>query len=251
MTGCIANRFPKRFGSTVDVGSSTVVVRILGPVRIPGLGRPLTSQQLSLVTRLAAVGPAGRERLVDDLWDGRPVSAGRVANVVAEVRSVLGPGRLPEARFGHYALQGVTTDLELLIAAAAEPPERGVGGDRLRLARLASVLDLVAGPILATPGDRWWHWVDSHPELVARGEVAVARVTVELATGLVADGRLRPAQAACERALAACPHDEQVLGVIEDVLRRQRRPGAADGVARRRGRRLARLDGLLADGGPA
>ncbi len=243
MSDSIVDRAPAGVGLAAGVEPSTLVVRVLGPVRVPGLTRRPTSQQLALITRLAAVGPADRGRLIDDLWDGRPVSAGRFANVVAEVRSVLGPGRLPEARLGRYALHGVTTDLELLTAAAARSGSASAEPVELRATRLASVLDLVSGPVLAAPGDRWWRWLDAHPELVARAEVAVGTAAVELVGHLVAAGRLRRAQAVCERALTACRDDDGLLEAMDDVLRRQRRPGAADEVRRRRRRRLARFDG--------
>ncbi len=211
------------------------MVRVLGPVEVTGLGAPLTSQQRALIAHLAGVGPAGRDALVEALWDGRPVSAGRFANLISATRQRLGAHHLPPASGGRYRLVDVVTDVDVL-AEVADRPHPGE-------AALEAALGLVRGPVWSVPDDRWWRWLDSHPEVSARAEAVVGRLACRLVAELAAARRDDRAREVCERALAHCPLDRDLTLALEAVHRRQGRPVAAHRLVERWRRRVGELTG--------
>lgn len=215
-------------------------MRLLGPVDVVGLERPLTSQQLSLVVYLAAVGPSDRQRLAEALWGGQPISAGRLANLVSEVRRALGPGHLPAASGGRYHLAGVTTDVEVL-ADLDRSSVRTDDGDATGC--LERGLRLVRGPVFGVPASRYWGWLDLHPELPGRAEMVVAAVALRVASALQAAGEHDRAGLACERALACLPLDRELVLMLERVYRAQGRPASARRLIERWRTGVARLGG--------
>lgn len=190
-----------------------------------GLAHPLTSQQLSLVAFLACVGPAGRDAVVEAVWGGRPVTPARFANVVSATRARLGAAHLPAARMGRYRLVDVSVDLHTLAMADGG---RGPIGEEA-IARLESI----RGPILDRPGSRYWSWLDDRPELVAAAEALVGRIAARSVRSLAAAGRLDRATTVCERALAGCPLDRELVGLLADLHHAQGRTGAAGRLADR------------------
>ncbi|MEL6981155.1 MAG: tetratricopeptide repeat protein [Actinomycetota bacterium] len=184
--------------------------------------RPLTPQQLSLVTYLACVGPARRETLIEALWGGQPISDARFANLVSDVRRAIGRHHLPAVEANHYRLVDVTTDLDLLRAAA--PGHLAPEGE---LESMMSAMTLVRGPVFAAPTDRSWWWLDGHPEVVAQAEATVGQLTHRLVTALWRQGQLDQARAVCQRALACCPLDRELVLAMEGLHRAQGRPLAA------------------------
>jgi hypothetical protein len=223
-------------------------LRLLGPIDVVGLERPLTSQQLSLVTYLACVGPAGREALVDALWDGAVVSDDRFANLVSAVRVQVGRNRLPPAEAGRYRLVGLPTDLDLLVAALAdgEGGGRGGAGDD-GLARLDAAIGRLGGPVCDRPGPRYWSWLDRHPEVSAGAEAMVARAAGRLVGVLRHRGDLERAQEVCERALACVPLDRDLTLALGSLHRAQGRPGTAHRLLARWHHELQRLDGAAVE----
>lgn len=205
-------------------GRPTVLVRLLGPVEVVGLDRSLTSQQLSLVVYLATVGPADRQQLADAIWGGRLVSAGRVANLISELRRALGSDRLPAASGGRYRLVDVTTDVDLLADLARRQARPG---DDEAIDSLERGLGLVRGPVLGVSTRRYWGWLDLHPELAGQAEVAVSTVARRLVSALRAAGQHHRAGLACERALACLPLDRELVLMLEGVYQDQGRPASA------------------------
>jgi DNA-binding SARP family transcriptional activator len=242
---------------TGPASRSGPVVLVLGPIEIVGAPRPLTSQQRSLVAYLACVGPGGRERIIDALWDGRPVSGRRFANLLSEVRAALGREHLPDAVGGRYRLVGIETDLdrfERLVAPSGRmhreraPAPRGeVEVETAEVQALEAALALVRGTALGAPGGRHWAWLDQHPELTARTEAAVAEVACRLAALHRAGGDLERARRACERGLACSPLDRSLVTTLETVYLDQGRPGVARRLARSWEARTARIDGVPPD----
>ncbi len=208
--------------------SSTLVLRILGPVQVTGAASRLSSQQLALMTYLACVGPASRETLIDALWGGRPVSARRFANVLADLRGVIGRRHLPPISAGHYRLVDLPTDLDLLVALAEGAGRSADGANRgAELAALESAVGLVRGPAFSTPAGRSWWWLDAHPEVVARAEAMVGQVAHRLVVLLRDGGELDRARVVCDRALSWCPLDRELVLALEGLHRAQGRPAVA------------------------
>jgi len=240
---------------TGPVGRSGPVVRVLGPIEIVGASGPLTSQQRSLVAYLACVGPSGRERIVDALWDGRPVSGRRFANLLSEVRAALGREHVPDAVGGRYRLVGIDTDLdhfERLVAPSGRmrrerAPAPTTEVEAAEVQALEAALALVRGTALCPPGGRHWAWLDQYPELTARTEAAVAEVACRLAALHRAGGDLERARRACERGLACSPLDRSLVTALEAVYLDQGRPGVARRLVRSWQARMARLDGVPPD----
>lgn len=219
--------------SSLPVSSSLPTLRLLGPIEVVGARSQLTSQQLSLVTYLSCVGPAPREILIEALWDGRPVSDGRFANLVSCVRGRLGAAHLPGARAGRYRLVGLSTDLDRLVALAGLGGGSGGLGDQAdpwgseRREAIGFALDGLDGPVLGRPSERWWTWLDRHPEVVAGAEAIVARVADRLVGELVERGALVRAEEVCRRALTCSPLDRNLVLALERLHRIQGRAGTA------------------------
>lgn len=209
-------------------------LRLLGPIELVGLGRPLGSQELSFVTYLACVGPARREVLIEALWDGQTVSVGRFANLVSGVRRRIGSQHLPPARGGRYGLTGVDVDIDLLGGPELEGLESAHA--------VATALAGMQGPVMTPPTDRWWSWLDHHPEVVARAEAVVARAAHRLVGALWEAGELARAQIVCERALAASPLDRDLVLALEGLHRAQGRTGAAHRLVERWRLRVKHLE---------
>lgn len=181
-------------------------VAVLGSIEVRGAQWRLTPQQLSFVALLACERGAGRETIVDALWDGRPISGGRLANLATDVRAKIGRDHLPEAVDGRYRLVGVPTDLDLfegLVTSAAR-----IGGG---MSRRSAALALVRGAPFTPPVRRYWSWVADRGNLAARAEALVADAARELAAELAARGDLDAARRACEQGLLASPLDEALV----------------------------------------
>lgn len=224
--------------------TSPLVLRVLGPVRLTGSELPLTSQQLAVVAYLACVGPARRESLIEAIWDGQRISDGRVANLVSDVRRVLGRRHFPEMVDHRYRVVDLATDLDLLDSVAGRGPNRNACSlGRSELAALEAAVGLVSGPVFATPPDRSWRWLDAHPEVVANAEASVGQVAHRLVTALAARGDLDRAREVCQRALGWCPLDRDLVLALEGLHRAQGRPAAAHRLVTRWRVQVERLTG--------
>lgn len=230
--------------------ADALVLRVLGPVRVTGATGPLTTQQLSVVTYLACVGPARRETLVEAVWGGQPISDARFANVISDVRRVIGRHHLPAMVANHYRLVDVTTDLDLLGAVGRDhgvgrddrtvddtcgvpgggtgETDRTAAGLLAELEALEATMGLVRGPVFGVPAHRSWWWLDGHPEVVAQAEAAVGQVAHRLVLILWHHGRLDRAREVCEHALSCCPLDRELVLALEGLHRAQGRPAAAN-----------------------
>ncbi len=256
--------------------SDNLVLRVLGPVDVTGVTQALSSQQLAMLAYLACVGPARRETLIDAVWGGQPISAARFANLLSQIRSVIGREHLPATATGRYRLIGVPTDLDLLSAAVqrsgsargavstgrAEPRvEVGVEvsaetraevstaeartevAAEDELAGLEAAFGLVRGPVFDVSGERSWWWLDGHPEVVAHAEAAVGQVAIRLVTVLRDRGELDRARHVCDRALACSPLDRDLILALEGLHRAQGRPAAAHRLVERWRLQVERLTG--------
>lgn len=224
--------------------SASLVLRVLGPIEVTGGDRPLSSQQLALVTYLACVGPARRETLIEALWGGRPISEARFANLISQVRAVIGRRRLPMSAANHYRLVDLPTDLDLL-STLADRASSGGGGPSpdAELAGLEAALGLVRGPVFAVSSERSWWWLDGHPEVVVQAEATVCQVANRLATLLWDQGELDRAREVCGRALAWSPLDRDLILALEGLHRAQGRPAAAHRLVERWRVQVERLTG--------
>ena len=201
------------------------VLQILGHVGLSGPQWRLTSQQLSLIAYLAVHGPATREGLVEALWGGRAVSAGRLANLVSQTRSVVGRRHLPDAEDGRYQLCGITTDLAqfhglLEVVDNAASPQDTIG-------QLCEVLRLVRGTPFSGLNGRYWTWPSATPGLISSMEILISDTAVRLVDLVVDAGDLTTARWACEHALRAVPLDESLTARLVDVYLGLAKPATA------------------------
>jgi len=230
--------------------STSLVLRVLGPVGVTGVTQPLSAQQLAVITYLACVGPARRETLIEAVWGGRPISAARFANLLSQVRAAIGRRHLPVSSTNHYRLVDLPTDLDLLSALAVgagrghQGPDDGpVPSSEAELAALEAALGLVRGPVFDISVERSWWWLDGHPEVVAQAEAAVAQVANRLVALLWQRGDLDRARDVCGRALAWSPLDRDLIMALEGLHRAQGRPAAAHRLVERWRVQVERLTG--------
>ncbi|MEM7274559.1 MAG: hypothetical protein AAF547_15845 [Actinomycetota bacterium] len=243
-----------------------LLLRVLGRVELSGQQRPLTAQQLSFVALLVTSGPVGRSAIVDALWDGRRISDRRVANLIGDVRSVLGRTHLPEPTDGRYRILGIGTDVDRVraIGAAAahrdrDRPDRpsaederpvGAGGP----VELAELADHLAGMLRGVPfGDlvgRHWTWVDDRPALVFEAEEAVVEATRAVTARLVDAGQPTPAVRLVQAAVACCPDAVELTTDLVGLHLLAGRPRAARLVVEAWEGRIARLGCGPAPDGP-
>ncbi len=224
-------------------------LRLLGPIEAVGFGRSdaglggtsqqpkLSSQQLSLLSYLACAGPVSGSAVIEALWSGQAISASRFPNLLAEVRSRIGHHYLPRSEGGRYRLRGVGTDLERFDA------EVGPGSrhhDR-PTAELIAAMELIRGVPLASPGGRYWSWVDGHAMLAAI-EASVSEGARWVAAVCRRRGELEAAHIACLRGLLACPYDEELAVCLVEVLVAMGRLGEAVRQVERWEARIRSLD---------
>lgn len=216
-----------------------VHVSLLGNVEVRRLG-PLTPQQQALVCFLALHPGAGREAVVEALWDGRAISESRFLNLIAETRAVVGSSRLPPANNGRYSMIGLVVDAELLTEAARQADHARRSDDRHEERRwLRRGLSLISGPLLRAPGRRYWTWLDDEYDVVAGLEstiVAQATRLVELAlaSGDTRSQDVETATWAFRRCLLAVPHHDASAQALAMLYRRIGRHSAARLLDRRR-----------------
>lgn len=227
-------RLARRHRPALTGGASEApIVRVLGPVRVEGAGRRMTSQQQALVAMLGLRGPLTRDQLIDGLWSGRAVSASRFANLLADVRAVIGRHRLVQHPDGRYDLVDVLVDLERF----ADLVERaGVMSQNSRhdpaaadgaLDQLEQAIGLIEGPILQAGQRRFWCWIEDGYH--RRYEIERLVVSAGLRASVLALAVHQPQRArwACERCLAGVPHDEQLVTALAGIHVVQGHQGAA------------------------
>ncbi len=218
-------------------GSGRPQITLLGRVRVEGFGGELTSQQQAMVALLGLSGPATRNDLIDGLWGGRTISTSRFANLVSSVRSVIGRERLVQRADGCYELVGVSTDVDhfadLASSAATRSSESFTDPEALEaLDQLEAVVDMIEGPILGGGHRRYWGWVDDQYQRRAEVEHLVVSAGLTMAALALRVHQPQRARWACERCLAAVPHDERLVATLAELhLLQGRRGAAADLVA--------------------
>lgn len=187
------------------------MIAVLGDVRVRGARRTVTSQQLSLLSYLTVVGEGGRDAVIDALWDGRPVSSGRFANLISETRRAIGHHHLPGAVDGRYRVHGITSDLGLF-KTLAEPAatDAGIEGP-------ARALELVRGVPFTVPAGRYWRWPFASAGLCAAVEIMITDTAAALAVRALGSGDLTLARWACEKGLLAAPLDERLTTLLTSI----------------------------------
>lgn len=208
------------------------MVKILGPVRVEGFGSTLTSQQQALVAMLGLHGPRRRDQLIDGLWGGRAISASRFANLLADIRGVIGRDRLVQNPDGRYELVGVLVDVDRfadLVDRAAMPPPGSSDdpGVQAALDQLEQAIGLIEGPVLDAGHRRFWSWLED--DYHRRHEIERLVVVAGLRAAVLALAVHQPQRArwACEQCLAGVPHDEKLVTTLAEIHLVQGRHGAA------------------------
>ena len=205
----------------------------------PGRWIPVDLDQpaAGLVAVLGLKGPCGREELIGALWGGRAISTSRFANLLAEVRAVVGRERLVQGADGRYRLHGVAIDADrfadLVQRACAQSPDTpGEPAADRALEQLEEAMELLDGPVLDGGERRFWQWLDD--EYHRRFEIEHLVVSAGLRAAVLAMGAHQPQRArwACERCLAAVPHEERLVATLAEIhLAQGRRRHAAELVA--------------------
>lgn len=190
------------------------VVSVLGQITIAGIDRRLTDQQTALLTLLAVLGPQTRERLIDRIWDGRTVSRSRFANLITEIRGVVGKERLVLRDIdGRYQLNGISCDYlhfnELLNSTSDRTSESE------STATLNQALDLIRGRLFEHRGSRYWHWLDDEHHLSFDAGRSVVTAATRLADIAAESGDHANALWACRQGLLAVPGDPHLLALAE------------------------------------
>ncbi len=192
----------------------------------------MTSQQQALIALLGLQGPRGRAQIIDALWDGKPISDSRFANLLAEVRAVVGRDRLVQDSDNRYQLIDVITDVDRFTALAHEADvataDQAPGtGAQNALDLLEQAIGLVEGPVLDGGTRRYWSWLDNgyHRRFgIEQMIVAAALRATALALG---EHQPQRARRVCEQALTAVPHDDRLIAALAELHVAQGRRGSA------------------------
>ncbi len=213
-------------------------IRALGFMRVDGFEPGLTSQQESLLAVLGLRGPRSREQLIEDIWAGRAISDSRFANLLAEVRAVIGRDRLQQDAAGRYALSGIVTDVARFsdLVGRVEPATVADRYDAAvvdaELERLELALGLIEGPVLDGRHRRYWAWIDDAYPVRYQIEQMVVATGLRAAALALAAHQPQRARWACERCLLAVPNDEQLVATLAGIhLAQGRHRPAAELVA--------------------
>jgi predicted ATPase/DNA-binding SARP family transcriptional activator len=174
--------------------TTSLKFRILGPLQVTRAGGdvPLGSRKQRTVLALLLL-EAGRvvpaDRLIDDLWQGRPPpsAAATLRSYVSRLRTLLRPDARVTARAGGYVLE--TTDLhvdaqrfELLVREAEDALARGLA--RTAAERFRSGLALWRGRALADVAEDGVLALESARLEELRVSAIEGRIEAELALGL-------------------------------------------------------------------
>ncbi len=226
-----------RSATAADGGVAGPMIRVLGTARVDGFPVAMTSQQQALVAMLGLHGPSSRDQMIDALWGGRAISVSRFANLLADVRAVVGRERLVQTPDGRYELLDVGTDVERfadLLEQSTTPSSASldVAEAQRALEGLEEAIGLIDGPILDSGRRRFWSWIDD--DYHRRYDIERMVVSAGLRATALALGAHQPQRArwACERCLAAVPHEEGLVATLAEIhLVQGRRRAAAELVA--------------------
>lgn len=218
--------------SSAGDGSRMPMVRMLGPARVDGFGDMMTSQQQALVAMLGLHGPRSRDQLIDGLWSGRAVSASRFANLLADIRAVIGRDRLVQKADGRYELVDVLVDVERFAdlvdrAVVVSPHSSDDPGIQAALEQLEQAIGLIEGPILDSGHRRFWSWLEDDYHRRYEFERLVVSAGLRAAVLALVVHQPQRARSACERCLAGVPHDEKLVTTLAEIHLLQGRQGAA------------------------
>ncbi len=192
----------------------------------------MTSQQQALVAMLGLLGPRTREQLIDGLWSGRAVSASRFANLLADIRGVIGRDRLVQNPDGRYELVDVLVDVERFAGLIDRAMGSSSGssddpGVQAALDQLEQAIALIDGPILDVGHRRFWSWLEDCYHRRYEVEHLVVSAGLRAAALALAAHQPQRARWACERCLVGVPHDEKLVMTLAEIHLVQGRQGAA------------------------
>lgn len=227
------------------------MLRLLGQVRLDGAQRRLTAQEHALVAFLQCCGPVGRPAIVEALWDGRPISDHRVANLLAEVRRVIGRRHLPDPVDGRYRLAHVTTDLDVVRSVGMEAADLRVSGAASFGIGLSQRLSkCLRGRPFGDRAGRYWTWVDDRPALLFAQETAIVDAVQAVADLLDRSGRPTEAINVVVAALECCPDATELVVDLVRLHQRVDRPRSAQRLVDAWEARMERLGCGPAPNGP-
>lgn len=189
--------------------STTVVVRILGPVQIVGsrfsLDRRKRLTELLVYLALHREGCSG-EALTTAVWPDRRVPTQTVANRLSEARQLLGTTSTGEPRLrkvsGRHILSDVTTDwdqFEAMSSADRDPSD------------WISALEMIRGRPFDGLSESGWALLEG---FVATIEGQVTDVACRVALWQLDRGDPVAAERAVRRALMAAPWDERLYRML-------------------------------------
>lgn len=182
--------------------SSSVFVRLLGPVAVEGaeVGHRPRALEILVYLALHPEGVSG-DAIAAAVWPERRVPTQTLANRLSELRGMLGPasdGRPILRRHNlRHLLSETTTDWELFRSLSASTRRE----DRRR------ALALVRGRPFDGLADSGWSLLEG---FVTEIEAAIVETACRVAEGELAAGDLVAAEAALRRALLVAPWDERL-----------------------------------------
>ncbi|TDE10966.1 BTAD domain-containing putative transcriptional regulator [Jiangella asiatica] len=244
---------------------------VLGPLEVTAAAGvvvrvPEAKVRLLLAALLASRGrPVGADRLVDDLWDGRPPAdaTGALQTKVSQLRKALGAGEpggreLVVFRPAGYQLLADAADVDAGRFAALLTQARGHDDPAVRAELLTTALELWRGPAFADVADHAF----LHPaargleeqRLVAVEDLAAARLDLgehaAVAAELAAEAEAQPLRerlwAMYLRALYGAGRPAQALAAYAELRERLADELGADPSAE-----LAELHGAMLRHDPA
>jgi hypothetical protein len=200
-----------------------LMVKVLGPVQVEGLGAvPRRHAVAELCCYLALNG--GREISSDELRTALGTGEGTLApsglyNLVAELRKALGDDVLVSDGHAGYRFAGDVTCDWLSFQQLVRSPRQT---DAERIADLQEAISLVRGyPFQAAPKGRY-EWASESNGLSSRMAAAIENAVVELAGMLLEADRDTEAYDAAQAGISAVPYSYAVNTCLLQAARKDR-----------------------------
>ena len=212
----------------VQVSSSggAVLVRVLGPLAIDGLGGPVTRARTEELIAYLALHPRGAStsQWTEAIWPERIMSQATIHSTASAARRALGTSArhgalLPHGRGRLRLSPAVTSDLQLLREAATSPEPLSWW----------MALDLVRGRPFEGLEQAAWPVAEG---LLAEAEELVAELALRAAEHSVDRGELSMAISALRSGVLSAPFDERLYRCWMTVADASGNPAGAESAMR-------------------